>query len=252
MPYAENQGVRIHYEIEGEGPPLVLQHGFTSHLESWRTNGYVDALRQEYQLVLVDARGHGASDKPHDPAAYAPALRAGDMAAVLDDLGVKSACFWGYSMGGRIGFAVTKYAPERLLALVVGGMHAFERRLPAASLLDGTDAEAFAAALITRWGGKPEILAPKRRKELFANDFQALAAAQQDEPSLEDVLPTIKVPCLVYAGDRDTYYEGAEKSLRAIPGGRFVALRGLNHHAAFQRAGLILPFVLPFLRSACP
>lgn len=251
MPYAENQGIRIHYEVEGVGPPLVLQHGFTSTLESWRKNGYADALRQQYQLVLIDARGHGASEKPHDPAAYAPALRAGDVVAVLDHLRIKSACFWGYSMGGRIGFGVAKYAPERLVALIIGGMHAFERRLPAASLLDGKDAEAFATALVTRWGGKLGMLAPEKREELFANDFQALAAAQRDESSFEDLLPTIEVPCLVYAGNRDAYYNGAESSSRAIPNARFVALRGLNHYAAFQRADIVLPFVLPFLSSAC-
>jgi len=71
MPYADNQGIRIHYQVEGKGPPLMLQHGFTSNLKSWRQFGYVDALKHHYQLILLDARGHGASDKPHDPAAFA-------------------------------------------------------------------------------------------------------------------------------------------------------------------------------------
>src|SRR5262245_12825985 len=70
MPYAENRGLRIHYEVEGQGPTLVLQHGFTHSVRRWYLHGYVEALRTDYELVLIDARGHGLSDKPHDPTAY--------------------------------------------------------------------------------------------------------------------------------------------------------------------------------------
>jgi pimeloyl-ACP methyl ester carboxylesterase len=70
MPYANNQGIRIHYQVEGAGAPLVLQHGYSDSVESWYEQGYVAALQSTYQLILIDARGHGASDKPHDPAAY--------------------------------------------------------------------------------------------------------------------------------------------------------------------------------------
>ena len=70
MPYATNDGIRIHYEAEGDGPPLVLQHGFAWKVKSWAMAGYVDALKARYRLIRVDARGHGDSDKPHDPAAY--------------------------------------------------------------------------------------------------------------------------------------------------------------------------------------
>jgi pimeloyl-ACP methyl ester carboxylesterase len=91
MPDATNDGVRIHYEREGNGPPLVLQHGFTGSLEGWRDSGYVDALKSAYELILIDARGHGRSDKPHDPAAYTLDKRAADVLAVLDDAGIERA-----------------------------------------------------------------------------------------------------------------------------------------------------------------
>lgn len=71
MPYANNAGVRIHYEVEGAGPPLVLQTGLSGRIENWRSLGYVSALRDDYRLILIDARGHGQSDKPHDEASYA-------------------------------------------------------------------------------------------------------------------------------------------------------------------------------------
>ena len=85
MPYADSDGVQIYYEVEGnpEGPPLVLQHGLTGYLESWRERGYTEVLGDDYRLILIDARGHGRSDKPHEPSAYVRELRAADVVSVL-------------------------------------------------------------------------------------------------------------------------------------------------------------------------
>ena len=121
MPNAGNQGVRIHYRVEGAGQPLVLQHGYTQNLEHWYQCGYVDALKAQYRLILIDARGHGASDKPHERPAYAWPAGAMDVLAVLDALGIHRALFWGYSMGGAIGFGALTIAPERFVALIAGG-----------------------------------------------------------------------------------------------------------------------------------
>jgi pimeloyl-ACP methyl ester carboxylesterase len=121
MPYAVNQGVRIHYRIEGDGQPLVLQHGFTDSLETWYQTGYVEGLRPHYRLILIDARGHGASDKPHEPDAYDRERNVEDISTVLDDLDIPRAHYFRYSMGGGIGFAIARYAPERVPSLVIGG-----------------------------------------------------------------------------------------------------------------------------------
>ena len=59
MPYANNDGVRIHYHVEGHGPPLVLQHGLTSSLKNWSAYGFVDGLKDDYRLIMIDARGNG-------------------------------------------------------------------------------------------------------------------------------------------------------------------------------------------------
>jgi pimeloyl-ACP methyl ester carboxylesterase len=77
--FAQNGDLQIHYEVEGSGPPVVLQHGFSDSLESWREYGYVDALAGEHQVILVDCRGHGQSDKPHDPSLYGLDDMAGDV-----------------------------------------------------------------------------------------------------------------------------------------------------------------------------
>ena len=79
---------------EGAGPPLVLQHGFTSCLEDWFEEGYAAAFLPEYQLILIDARGHGGSDKLHDAAAYTLDRRVADVTVVLDALRIETADFW--------------------------------------------------------------------------------------------------------------------------------------------------------------
>jgi pimeloyl-ACP methyl ester carboxylesterase len=112
MPYVDSQGVRIHYEVEGVGPPLVLQHGFSDSLQTWYELGYVDGLKADRRLILVDARGHGASEKPHEPEAYKPESNAADVVSVLTDLGISRTDFFGYSMSGWIAFAMAQYAPS--------------------------------------------------------------------------------------------------------------------------------------------
>ena len=81
MPYCDNQSVRVHYHVEGDptGPPLVVHHGFSMSLEDWHDLEYVAALGDGYRLVLVDARGHGHSDKPHAAAAFRKARVGGRM-----------------------------------------------------------------------------------------------------------------------------------------------------------------------------
>ncbi len=88
MPYADNHGLRIHYEVTGEGAPLVLLHGFGVSGDAWHTGGHVSALKDEFEVITMDARGHGRSDKPHDLSAYSLRNRVLDVTAVLDDAGV--------------------------------------------------------------------------------------------------------------------------------------------------------------------
>lgn len=244
MPYVDNAGIRIHYEVEGDGPPLVLQHGFTLSLGEWRQFGYVDALKSDYRLILIDARGHGASDKPHDPAAYGMALRAGDVVAVLDDLGVEQAHYLGYSMGGRIGFDTAKLAPARLLSLMIGGSH------PEAVDWQARRGQEFSGgmeAFLARQPLPDQVKTPSFRAQMLANDVEALIAASIDRPSVEDVLPTLTMPCLLYVGEADPAYPQVERCVRLIPDATFVALPGLDHWAGLYRSDRVLPHVQTFL-----
>ena len=87
MPYADNTGAKIYYEVEGKGQPLVLAYGLTGGLNCWRMTGIVDLLSKDFQLILFDARGHGRSDKPHEVSAYGLKM-ANDVVAVLDHVGI--------------------------------------------------------------------------------------------------------------------------------------------------------------------
>ena len=249
MPYVTSEGIRIHYELEGEGPPLVLQHGFAQRATSWHLAGYVDALKLQYRLILVDARGHGDSEKPYDPTAYTLSRHVGDIVAVLDALSLRAAHFWGYSMGGWIGFGMAKYAPERVHAMLIGGQHPYERILPAAARLDGSDPQAFLDAFLARIGVDLATLPPERRAEVLANDCRALAAAQQDRPSLEDVPPTMTMPCFLYVGEADGVFPRAQACVKQMPNATFVSFPGLDHGEAFYQGAVILPQATKFLQA---
>ena len=114
-------GIRIFFKLEGErGPFLFLHHGLFGSHRDWYEWGFVKGLAREFRLVIPDARGHGRSDKPHEPEAYGRRM-ADDVVAVLDDLSIEKAHVSGYSMGGGTTLGVGRGAPERVHSLIVGG-----------------------------------------------------------------------------------------------------------------------------------
>jgi len=247
MPFAINQGVRIHYEVEGKGPPLVLQHGFSDSVQTWYDLGYVDALKLDYRLILVDARGHGASDKPHEPEAYKPECNAADVVSVLTDLGISRAHFFGYSMGAWIAFAMAQYAPEHVHSLVIGGGNPNPPAMPDPFLkaLRQHGVEAIPAL----WGVP---LQSSLKARLLTNDAQALIAYRIQRlagPGFSEVLPTMTMPCLVFAGEADPVYPANKEFVARMPNATFFSLPGLGHADTFFHSDLVLPPVRQFLRT---
>jgi pimeloyl-ACP methyl ester carboxylesterase len=255
MPYANNQGVRIHYRVEGEGPPLVLQHGFTQCIEDWYEAGYIDALKGDFRLILVDARGHGASDKPHDPAAYPLEIRAGDVVAALDALGIEKAHFWGYSMGSWIALGMAAYAPDRVNALAVGGGHPFAHDLAATRSLVR---RALAEGKVIGEEGRGIFVASQEkmharrtsvglRERWIKADLDAYLALSLDRPSLEDIWQTMEIPCCLYVGEADPLLAQARDASRLNPRVQFFSLPDLDHVEGFYRMDLVLPRMRSFL-----
>jgi len=253
-PYANNQGVRIHYEVEGNGLPLVLLHGLTASLEKWYDTGYVEQLKKHYQLILIDARGHGDSDKPHDPEAYKLKSLVADVVAVLDALNISKTNLLGYSLGGWTAFALAKYVPERFYSFIIGGVSPYELfsqdevRLWLQLLKKGMGA--VVEAYEKESGAK---MTPQMRAKLLANDADALAAfvsASDWRGNLEDALPNMTMPCLFYVGEADEGYAGARKCANLLPNAEFVSFPGLGHTEVNLRSHLVLPHITKFLEKA--
>ena len=251
MPYVTNKGLQIHYHVEGEGPALVLQHGQGDSIKEWYQAGHVDELKNEYRLVIVDARGHGESDKPHDAEAYDIQHNVADIVAILNELGIDKAHYWGHSMGGRIGFGCAKYATERFHSLIVSSMSPYkrpkeERDRAIEQWLQGMD------AVIAARKAEGELTAEDEAKTR-ANDPLAQAAsltAVRDLPDQTDTLQHMTMPSLVYVGELDTFWrEGLERCVDQIPNTTFVVLPGLDHQEALERGDVVLPHVRQFLAS---
>jgi pimeloyl-ACP methyl ester carboxylesterase len=125
MPYAANgrDGAQVYFEDQGgDGAAVILHDGFADSVQDLHEWLLADALASEgFRLIFADHRGHGRSDKPHDPAAYAMPLRVGDAIAILDLLGIERAHFVGRSWGGRLCFGIGEHAPGRVRSLVIGG-----------------------------------------------------------------------------------------------------------------------------------
>jgi pimeloyl-ACP methyl ester carboxylesterase len=252
MPNVVSDGVRIHYRIEGIGPPLVLQHGFTDSGETLFEFGYVESLKNKFKVIVPDTRGHGRSDKPHHAGAYTPADFAGDIVAILDALGIKKAFYWGYSQGGWIGFALAQHAAGRMAGFLIGG---------AAGGGSAYQAEAGKEdpliAILQRGAGESlkvwaNWMTPALEQRLRSNDAAALIACRRQRLMTEGYsgLDRIAVPTLLYAGDADPIHDGARRTASQIPGSAFVSLPGFDHVGAMCRPDLIMPQAIRFLEAA--
>ncbi len=255
MPYANNNGVKIYYELEGEGgPPVVLAHGGSSSLDTWRACGYPNALRDEFLLILYDARGHGRSDKTPASPESDPI---NDVAAVLDAVGMSEAHFWGYSAGAMTGFELAARNPKRFLSFILGGMTPYawpDEMVKAVNIsidlfrLRLSDPDAYLERM-EHLAGHP--LTAEERAGFLERDAEASIAAQEAilaRPPLTDAqLAAIPAPCLVYCGELDPFRSGAQESVCHIPQGRFVSLPGLDHITAFYRSDQIVMQVRDFL-----
>jgi pimeloyl-ACP methyl ester carboxylesterase len=243
MLFADNQGVRIHYQTVGGGPALVLHHATLGSGADWVDLGYVDALKEDHQLILLDSRGHGESDKPHDPAAYDLGLRALDVLAVLDDLSIRKSDYFGYSMGGWIGFELAKLAPNRFNSFIIGGAHPFVENLQALRDLMPRNRREFATAMDQLFGDR----LPAMRSRFLINDLDALQALTQDRESNADGLPLMTMPCLLFVGELDPRLARVRECASALQNPTLLTLPECDHFTALVRSDLVIPHMKAFL-----
>ena len=237
----DSDGVRLHYELHGpeDGPPIVLVHGFASDYQlNWVGTRWQDTLTKAGQRVIgLDCRGHGSSDKPHDPADYALEIMAADVRRLLDHLQISAANYLGYSMGGKIGVQAILDFPKRIDRAVLGGVGwggAFRAAKEIAKALRGGPIESPVAKTFYEFA-----------KARPTNDLEALAACilgPQPEPDSK-ALAAIKNPILVVVGDGDDIVSGVDWLIEHIPTAKLVRVAGRNHMSAvpagdFKRAAL--------------
>jgi pimeloyl-ACP methyl ester carboxylesterase len=251
MPKINRNGVNIHYEVHGSGPPLLLTHGYSSTSAMWR--GQIAALSEHHKLVLWDMRGHGQSDYPDDPAAYSEALTVADMTALLDEVGAERAIVGGLSLGGYMSLAFYRAHPERVRALLIidtgpgfrkdDAREAWNRR--AHDTADRFEREGLAVLKS----------ASHERSDVTHRDATGLARAArgmltQRDARVIETLPDIKVPALVVVGADDTPFLAASDYMAAkIPGANKVVIPAAGHAVNIDQPQAFLDAVLPFLES---
>jgi pimeloyl-ACP methyl ester carboxylesterase len=240
MPVVQSAGVSIHYEVIGQGPPIVLVHGFTGSLEIiGRQNGWIDFLVAQGRTVVgLDCRGHGSSGKPHDPGAYGRHQMPDDVIAVMDAADVERADLMGYSMGGSIATNLLGRYPARFSSVVVGGAG-----LPSGPV-DRKRRAAIAAALETDDVStitNPTALAMRQSAESRGNDLHALGAMQRSEPITqaddEKTLRQVQVPILVIVGEKDPLLGAAKSLAETVPDAELVVLPNEDHASALLAQG---------------
>ena len=248
MPLVRSGDARIHYDVVGEGEAVVLLHGLFSDGQEWIRRGMVDALGAGYSYVLIDAIGHGASDKPHVRRRYELEGRAQDVVSVLDAIGVDKAHMAGYSMGGWTVSGLAEYAPQRCRSLVVGGwdpvggVRTFLERAHEQSGIPMTYDR-----LVPIVSVDPDLAANIAHGDDEA--FRYAYAVLHDFTSAERALAASGVPVLFYCGDRDPYFEPTRSASSRISNSIFAPVPDSDHVAVSQRVDLVAPIIRSFLTT---
>ncbi len=250
MPTFECDGLNIAYDDIGEGDPILLLHGFAAdRMSNWKLTGWYRLLKNcGFRVIAADARGHGRSDKPAEPEAYAPEGVAADTVRLLDHLELETADVFGYSMGGRnVAWLLTEYAERFRSAIIAGaGINVLAKRDAARWQKRGykltgdnekTESLAVPAMVplyksATRFGGLAGSLSA-----CLLGSFASLPAKAFAE---------VDTPTLVIAGSRDTVAGSPIPLARSIPGAEAVVVPGRSHLSVINDAffkGAVLGFL---------
>lgn len=240
--YLDANGVKIRYIDTGKGETIVLLHGGTSNLESWTSRGVVDNLAKDFRVIAFDARGHGKSDSPRDPAAYGR-QQALDVVRILDALKIERAHIIGFSLGSSTVAQLLTLHPERFLTGVQvagAGRSPKEANNPRIE----TEAAEIARDCISRSrvmrqapaGMKPTEEEIQQRIAACRADknFDQLATAAslrgyKDQAVTAEQMAAVKVPTMGIVGTLDHTLKDMQELKAIRPAMKFVLLDGVSH-----------------------
>jgi pimeloyl-ACP methyl ester carboxylesterase len=249
--YFNSNGVRLHYTVTGTGSPVILIHPFATSAEIWRP--VIQDLSPNYQVIAMDCRGHGKSDKPHDPKQYGIEM-VNDEIRLMDHLQIQKAIVVGYSMGGSIAMKMLTEHPDRFRMAIIGGSLGFTREesqhdeVPqlGPDLLSGMPlSEAMIKSAPPNWP-KPSQQQREMMKAMDqTQDSVALGAETVSHQTLwvnDEQLKKITVPTLVVYGDQDqpSFYQAARArfpnlQFQVIPNAGLVQrCKALSSSATFE------------------
>jgi pimeloyl-ACP methyl ester carboxylesterase len=233
MPVFGRGEVELAFLDEGEGDPIVLVHGFASNKEvNWVYPGWVSTLtRAGRRVIALDNRGHGASSKLYDPAAYHTGLMAEDVCALIDHLDLPRADVMGYSLGARITAQLAISLSERVRAAILGGIgiHLVEGAgLPPQTIARALEAPTRADV------ADPTGHAFRAFAEQTRSDLRALAACIRGSRQTlsRDEMGRLAMPVLVAAGSKDQIAGSAEQLAALAPRGQALVIPGRDHMLA--------------------
>ncbi|MCP4161120.1 MAG: alpha/beta hydrolase [Deltaproteobacteria bacterium] len=248
MPFAKSGKNKIYYETIGNGKPLVLYHWSLTTLTSWYELGYVDQLKSKYQLILPDALGHGKSDTPYGLEHYTLKQRVYDLVAVLDSANIDSCDFYGFSMGGWVGFGLPIYAEDRFNSIMIGAAHPLGssmqpiRDLITSGIENGKDS--FINDFESFFGKQTE----KQKKEIQEFDLEALLNVAQDRENLEAHFPEMSgSKILLLVGENDLAFDSMKRCHQKLKGSTLKTFPDLDHAGLCIRPNFVVSNITKFI-----
>jgi pimeloyl-ACP methyl ester carboxylesterase len=249
MAFIDRDGIKLYYEVHGNGPALLLTHGFGASSRMW--TGQIVMLAQEFQLSVWDLRGHGRSDYPSAPEAYTEEAALEDMVALLDEVNASSAVVGGLSLGGYLSLAFHRVHPKRTRALLVFDTGPGYRREEARA---AWNQNALKTAVRFETRGLEALKPPELRAD--HRDATGLAVAargffMQRDAKVIDSLPGITIPTLIVVGADDKPFLAPANYMAAkIPGAKSVSIANARHFANLDNPAQFNAAVANFLRES--
>jgi pimeloyl-ACP methyl ester carboxylesterase len=249
-------GVRLKYEIEGDGPPLLLHLGAGCDSGLWRAAGYIEPLAGSYKCILFDHRGHGESDKPAGSEANHVDRYVADVLSLLNNLGIEKAAFWAYSNGISVGVKLADAHPNRVGALIGSGVIG----KPVSHEVLAERAKAAVAELqefgwdkmISDFDEQETEPVPLWMKErIRATDLGQIMGWNRGRTSWNwsawDSLPRVAAPTLFLVGELEDPDDVMAEAAARMRNATRMRVQGLGHINAFIRSKLVLPRATAFL-----